>query len=112
MNNKKTEYFPISVLRENLRQRASGLAARLNRSVARLTSCDRLPCPEYDEEVSFEFQLAQELFYLQNCRSALEKCIHTGAAVLRYRRPDGSVTVTRFRMVGPSRVRVWGLQCA
>lgn len=111
MKNSKTEY-PIMVLREDLRLRASEKANRISRSVVRLTSCDRLPCPEYPEEVSYEFQLAQELFYLQNCRSALEKCIESGSSVLRHRKTDGSVTVTRFRMVGPSRVRVWGLQSA
>ena len=39
----------ISTLREDLRLRASGHAARLSRSVARLTSCDPLPCLEYCE---------------------------------------------------------------
>lgn len=109
MNNKKTEYFPISVLRENLRQRASGLAARLNRSVARLTSCDMLPCLEYGDEVKLEHELAEKLFYAQHCRDALERCISSGGAVLRYRWANGTVTHTRFRKVGPSRVKVTGL---
>ena len=57
----------------------------------------------------FEEALAEELFYLQRCRAVLKRCIHTGSAVLRYHRPDGTVTVTNFRMTGPSRVRVTGL---
>ena len=52
MKNNKTEYFPISTLREELRLRASEYAGRLSRSVGRLTSCDRLPCLEYAEEVA------------------------------------------------------------
>ncbi len=111
MKNQKSEY-PVMALREDLRQRANEKTARISRSVARLTSCELLPCPEYDEEVHFQFTLAEELMYLQNCRSALEKCIDAGAAVLRYRRADGTVTVTRFRMIGPARVRVWGLKSA
>ncbi len=111
MKNQKIEY-PVVALREDLRQRANEKTARISRSVARLTSCELLPCPEYNEEVHFQFMLAEELMYLQNCRSALEKCIDAGSAVLRYPRADGSVTVTRFRMIGPARVRVWGLKTA
>lgn len=103
------QYFPASELREQLRQRACGLTARLSRSVARLTSCDPLPCVEYDEEVRFQQALAQELFYLQNCRTALERCIAGSGATLRYRGTGGRVTVTRFRKVGPSRIKVTGL---
>lgn len=106
----KTEYFPLMTLRENLRLDASTLASRMARSVARLTSCDLLPCEEYDEEVDYQRQLAQQMFYLQNCRAALEKCIEAGATAVRYRWPDGTVTMTRFRMVTPSRVKVSGLQ--
>ena len=62
MKNNKTEYFPISALRETLRQQASEKATRISRSVARLTSCDMLPCLEYGEEVQSEFAMAQELF--------------------------------------------------
>lgn len=109
MKKLNNQEYPIMTLREELRSLANEKAHRLSRSVARLTSCDRLPCPEYGEEVRFEQALADELFYLQRCRAALENCIHTGNAVLRYPRPDGSVTVTGFRMVGPSRVRVSGL---
>lgn len=103
------QFFPASELRERLRQRANGLAARLSRSVARLTSCDPLPCPEYDEEVRFQQALAQELFYIQSCRAALERCIAGSGANLRYRWSGGTVTTTRFRKVGPSRIKVTGL---
>lgn len=109
MKTNKTEYFPISALREDLRQHANHYAVRLSRSVARLTSCDALPCLEYGEEVSMEHGLAEKLFYAQHCRNALERCIGSGSASLRYRWADGSVTMTRFRLVTPSRVKVVGM---
>lgn len=113
MKNNKIEYFPISALRETFRQEASDKASRISRSVARLTSCDMLPCLEYGEEVRAEFVLAQELFYLQHCRTALERTLGGSEAKLRYRWPDGSVTVTRFKKIGPNRVKVVGLvRCA
>ena len=108
-NNKKAEYFPISLLREELRQRAVDHAGRLSRSVARLTSCDMQPCLEYGEEISVEQALAEKLFYVQQCRNALERCISCGGAALRYRWSGGAVTFTRFRKVGPGRVKVTGL---
>ena len=107
-NNQKAQQFPISVLREDLRQRSCAVAARLSRSVGRLTSCDHLPCMEYGEEVQAEQSLAKELFYLQHCRNALEHCIGSGGATLRYRWGDGRVTSTRFRKIGPGRVKVTG----
>jgi len=110
MKTNKTAYFPISALREDLRQLASGYAARLSRSVSRLTSCDPLPCLEYGEEVKMEKGLAEKLFYAQHCRDALERCIVSGSVTLRYRWADGTVTLTRFRKVGPSRVKVVGLE--
>ena len=109
MKNKKTEYFPIPSLREHLRLRANGLTAQLSRSVARLTTCD-LPCPEYGEEVQHQQTLSQELFYVQHCRTTLERCAAGSAATLRYRFADGTVVTTRFSKVGPNRVKVLGLQ--
>ena len=103
------QFFPTADLRERLRQRANGLTARLSRSVARLTSCDPLPYPEYGDEVRFQQELAQELFYIQNCRTALERCIAGSGANLRYRWASGTVTTTRFRKVGPNRIKVTGL---
>lgn len=108
MKNQKSEYFPVMTLRESLRLEAAETAGKLNRSVGRLTSCELQACPEYDEEVIYQRQLAQRLFYLQNCRSALEHCLETGATAVRYRWPDGKVTVTRFRLVTPSRAKVTG----
>ena len=108
MKNQKSEYFPVMALRENLRQEASDVAGKLNRSVGRLTSCELEPYQEYDDEVAIQRQLAQRLFYLQNCRSALEHCLATGATAVRYRWPDGKVTVTHFRLVTPSRAKVTG----
>ncbi len=111
MNKTKTQpqFFPAADLRERLRQRANSLTTRLSRSVARLTSCDPLPCPEYGDEIRFQQELAQELFYIQNCRTALERCIAGSGANLRYRWAGGAVTTPRFRKVGPSRIKVTGL---
>ena len=112
MQNKKSEYFPISTLRETFRQSAEEKATRLRRSVSRLTSCDMQPCLEDGEEVKTEYALVQQILYLQNCRDALEKTIDAGAAKLRYRWADGMVSMTRFRKIGPNRVKVTGLvQC-
>ena len=110
MKKQKTEYFPVMTLRENLRLDAVAASQKLSRSVARLTSCELQPCTEYAEEVIYQRQLTQSLFYLQNCRNALEQCMETGATALRYRWPDGTVTMTRFRLVTPSRVKVTGLK--
>ena len=110
MKNNKNQYFPIPALREALRQRANTLTARLSRSVARLTSCDILPCMEYGDEVAFQRALAEELFYIQSCRNALERCIGSSAAALRYRWADGSTSFTRFRRNGPGQVKVSGLR--
>lgn len=109
MRNNKSEYFAMDGLREELRQQAVSLAEKLSRSVGRLTSCDRLPCLEYGEEVTYEYKLAEQLFYVQQCRNALERCIGCGGAKLRYRWAGGSVTQTTFRTVGPARVKVTGL---
>ena len=108
-NNTKTEY-PIPELRDLLRREAGELTAKLSRSVGRLTSCDHLPCLEYGEEVQHQLMLAQRLFYLQHCRTALERCIVGKTVSLRYRFPDGTVSRTVFRKCGPNRVRVTGLQ--
>lgn len=108
MKNNRNE-FPVMTLREDLRLQAANQTQRLSRSVGRLTSCELLPCLEYGEEIEYQQQLVERLMYLQYCREALEKCIHVGASLQRYRWRDGHVTVTRFRMVGPARVRVSGL---
>ena len=109
MKNNKTEYFPLSALREELRIKAGEQSIRLSRSVGRLTSCDMKPCLEYGEEISAEHAMAERLFYLQYCRNTLERCINSGSAVLRYTWADGSVTSTRFSRIGPNRVKVTGL---
>jgi hypothetical protein len=109
MKNNKSEYFAINFLRESLRCQADACARKLSRSVTRLTSCDELPCLEYGEEVRSEQALAQQLFYLQHCRDAVERCIHSGEARLRYRWADGTVTHTRFRRVEHGRIQVRGL---
>ena len=100
----------IPALREELRLQASDTATRLSRSVARLTSCELLPCLEYGEEVAYQQALAQKLFYLQHCRNALERSIAAKSATLRYRWPDGSSSRTTFRKAGPNRVKVTGLR--
>ncbi len=106
---KNTNEYPIHVLREDLRQRAAQQAAILSRSVGRLTSYDALPCTEYRQEVAGQYAVVERLLYLQQCRSALEQCIASGASRLRFRWQDGRVTETRFRKTGPARVRISGL---
>ena len=101
--------YPVPALREELRLQANAVTARLSRSVARLTSCETQPCLEYGEEVQFQQELAQQLFYLQHCRNMLERSLVKKSATLRYRWPDGTVTRTVFRKVGPNRVQVSGL---
>ena len=108
----KPQYFSVFQLRELLRCQANETAARLSRSVNRLTSCDPDPCLEYDQEVQHQHTLAQQLFYLQHCRNALERSIASQCAVLRYRWPDGTVSRTTFRKSGPNRVKVTGLKTA
>lgn len=110
MAQKNTQEYPVRVLRENLRQRSTRQAALLSRSVGRLTSYDAQPCLEYRQEVAAEYEVIDCLLYTQQCRSALEACIGSGFARLRYRWRDGRVTETRFRRVAPGRVRVSGLQ--
>ena len=90
--------YPIRTIREMLRQESIQQAALLTRSVSRLTSCDAMPCLEYHQEVESE------------CRIALEKCISSGAARLRYRWRDGRETNTYFRRVSVGRVRAGGLE--
>ena len=99
----------IPALREELRQQANETANRLSRSVARLTSCELLPCLEYGEEVAYQQELAQKLFYLQHCRNTLERCIGGKSATLRYRWPDGTVSRTTFRRSGTNQIKVSGL---
>jgi len=107
-NNKLNTEHPITSLREDLRLEAQSLTERLHRSVGRLTSCEMLPCLEYGEEIAYQRQLAERLFYLQHCRDTLEQCISAGKVALRYHWQDGTVSVTRFRKVGPARVQVTG----
>lgn len=106
----KPQTVPTRVLREQLRQRAVESSSKLSRSVGRLTSCDALPCLEYQGEVAREYAVVDQLLYVQNCRSALERCIAGKPARLRYRWQDGRVTVTRFRKVRQGCVQVYGLQ--
>lgn len=105
-------FHPISSLREDLRQQAVAVSSKLARSVARLTSCDPMPCLEYGEEIAYQRQLAERLFFLQNCRNALERCIPGKTVVLRHRWADGTCSRVTFRKVGPGRVKVTGLAMA
>ena len=99
----------IPALREELRLQANQVATRLSRSVARLTSCELQACLEYGEEVAYQQELAQKLFYLQHCRNTLERCIGGKSATLRYRWPDGTVSRTVFRRSGINQIKVTGL---
>lgn len=106
----RPQIFPQQRLREQLRQEANSRAERLSRSVGRLTSFDELPCPEYEDEVTWERAIVDQLLYLQHCRLALERCLDQGGARLRYRWGDGRVTLTSFQRIRQGRVRVLGLQ--
>ena len=101
--------YPIQVLREKLRRQSSEQAAKLTRSVVRLTSYDVQPCPEYRQEVAVEYAVIDRLLYSQQCRSSLERCIASGSARLCYRWQDGRTTETCFRRTAPGRIRVFGL---
>ena len=112
MKNQKqnnARFYMTIALREELRLQAVEVSTRLSRSVARLTSCEVQPCLEYGEEVQYQQELGQKLYYIQHCRNALERCIGGGSATLRYRWPDGTVSRTYFRMAGQNRVKVTGL---
>ena len=111
MKNQTTaQEYPLHVLREQLRQRAAGCALTLSRSVCRLTSCDVQPCMEYREEVAAEYEVIDQLLYVQQCRAALERCIGHGRSCLRYRWRSGEVTNSSFRRTAPGRVKVRGLE--
>ena len=107
---KKPQIVPTRLLREQLRQRAVDASQQLFRSVGRLTSCDSLPCLEYHDEVAREYAVVDQLLYIQNCRSALERCIAGGSARLRYQWRDGRITVTRFRKARQGCIQTYGLQ--
>ena len=106
---KNAQEYPIQVLREKLRRQSNAQAARLSRSVGRLTSYDVQPCPEYRRELAAEYAVIDRLLYAQHCRSSLERCIASGSARLCYRWRDGHTTETSFRRTAPGRVRVSGL---
>lgn len=108
-NTQSTKEYPIKTIRENLRQCSAQQAAKLARSVGRLTSCDAQPCLEYRDEIAAEHAVIDRLLYVQECRNSLERCISSGSAHLRYRWRDGRVTETRFRRTAPGRIRVSGL---
>ncbi len=110
MAQKNTQDYLIRGLREKLRQRSAQQAALLSRSVGRLTSYDAQPCLEYRQELAAQYAVVDRLLYTQQCRSALEACIASGGARLRYRWRDGRVTETKFRRAAPGWVRVSGLQ--
>lgn len=109
MRKNNAQEYPVHVLRERLRQCAMSQTQALSRSVSRLTSCDALPCLEYREEVTAEYEVVDHLLYAQQCRAALERCIANGRARLSYRWKNGQVTETSFRRVAPGRVKVFGL---
>ena len=110
MNLKKVPYMilPTAAAREELRRRAAGQTEVLTRSVARLTSCDD-PCPEYSEEVRNEYAVVDELLFYQQCRAALERCLESDSAALRYKCMDESVREVCFKRISLGRVKIWGL---
>ena len=87
----------IPAIRELLLQQSSHVVHQLSRSVNRATSVDFLPCTEYREEVLRQSSLAEELLFLQHCRSALERAVDKGSSRLVWRWQEGGSTEVRFR---------------
>ena len=87
----------IFTMRERLQKQATELASRLSRSVTRAASVDLVACTEYREEVKREYELIDELLYIQNCRSTLERAIDRGYAKLVWRWTSGRVTTASFK---------------
>jgi len=87
----------IIALRAQLQQRSAETAEQLRRSVSRATSVDHFPCLEYGQEVELQHRLAEELLFLQHCRSALERAVDKGGSRLVWRWQEGGSTEVRFR---------------
>lgn len=88
---------PITRLRAELQCQSTETAERLRRSVSRCTSVDLFPCLEYGREVETQHMLAEDLLFLQHCRSALERAVGSGASRLVWRWQSGERTEVRFR---------------
>ena len=87
----------VTAIRLQLQQQSMDTAQRLSRSVGRAASVDHLPCAEYGEEVQRQHDLAEELLFLQHCRSALERAVDKGSSRLVWRWQDGAASEVRFR---------------
>ena len=87
----------IFAVRQQLQQQSIELAAHLQRSVGRATSVDHFPCDEYGAEVKRQHLLAEELLFVQHCRSALERAVDKGNSRLLWHWQDGSRSEVRFR---------------
>lgn len=87
----------ILTVREELRRESADTARLLSRSVERVASVDHLPCREYGAEVAHQQVLAEELLFLQHCRSALERAVARGSSRLVWRWQSGGSTEVRFR---------------
>ncbi len=87
----------ITAVRAQLQQQSMDTAERLRRSVSRAASVDNFPCTEYGEEVALQHRLAEELLFLQHCRSALERSIEKGASRLVWCWQSGERCEVRFR---------------
>lgn len=97
---------PITAVREELQRRSMELAGQLARSVGRAASVDQVACLEYGDEVALQRQLMEELLFLQHCREALERAIHTGSSHLVWHWHGGSSTTVRFRREN-HHIRLW-----
>ena len=87
----------ILTVRALLQQQSTDTAEQLRRSVARAASVDFLPCREYGAEVARQQALAEDLLFLQHCRSALERAVDKGSSRLVWRWQDGGSSDVRFR---------------
>ena len=99
----KNEYLPAN-LREALRQSAIKLSAELSRSVARVSSLDPEPCPEDGELIAEQRRIMARLDTVQRCRAALERCMETGRAGVRYDAGSGTPMYVRFKLLPRNRI--------
>lgn len=104
----KKQIFYVYTIREKLRQASVDASNKLNKSVSRLTSYDNLPCDEYYLEVQNQKKLVNKILYLQNCRAAVERCISTGAAVVKFK-IAGDISITRFYLTKDHKIKAIGL---
>lgn len=106
----KPQTVPTRVLREQLRPVGDGgiPAAVPLRGTADLLR--RAALPGVPGRGAREYAVVDQLLYVQNCRSALERCIAGSGAPAAVPVAGRQVTVTRFSKVRQGCVQAYGLQ--